>query len=186
MEKMNTQKNAQTTFAFMISAVMFIGLVLYITNTISNIISPHFTSAIRQESEAYAYVISSMLMSSPGYWNGSTGNGKDWENHPQDAVSLGLASAETIQTAKTLGISSPYHRLSLSKINNMSAMANGQIRALLGENHIYSFCIGKVDTQDCGIMNRTGQVFTGAIVTRYAIVENGTQTIPARLIIEVL
>lgn len=170
----------------MVSAVMFIGLVLYITSTISDIVSPHFTSAIKQESEAYAYVISSLLMSSPGYWENSSGNGTDWENHPQDTVSLGLASTEPIQTAKTLGIASPYHRLSIPKISNMSAMTNGQIRSLLGENHVYSFCIGNAATQDCGILNRTGQVFTGAIVTRYAIVENGTQAIPARFIIEVL
>lgn len=163
---------AQLTIGFMISAMMFVGLVLYTTSTVFNVINPYFNAAGNQESEAYAYMVSTLLLSDTGQWGNATWNGTDWENHPQEISSLGLANS--------------YYRLSLPKISNMSALSDAKIRSLLGEGHLYSFCIESVYAQDCGIMNKTGQAFDGMLVTRYAVVENGTQTIPARLVIEVL
>lgn len=172
---------AQITFSFMVSAVMFVGLFIYIISTVFGTINPHFTAAAKQESEAYAYMISTLLLSSPGQWEDGAANGTDWENHPKNATSLGLAAYPP-----SPGSGSSYHRLSLAKIGNMSSMTNGEIRALLGEGHLYSFCIGSAYTQDCGILDTTGQAFDGVTVTRYAVMENGTETMPVRIILEVL
>lgn len=167
---------AQITLSFIVSAGLFVGLVIYIASTIFTIASPYFTSAARQESEAYAYMASTLLLSSPGWWDNGTANGSDWENHPENTVQLGLAD-------RSPRFGSSYHHLSTAKINNMSGMDDSRIRSLLGEGHLYSFCISRLEEQDCGVLNRTNQIFEGATVTRFAVLENGTA---ARMLIKVL
>ena len=117
----------QAIISFVISAVLFLFLVVYIVNSVMDSVNPVLLQAQEDERKVVAASVLSLLTTQEGAWTG----GGNWEAHTDGVTRLGLASS--------------YMILSEKKIAALEGLEAEEIRTLLGEDHNYAICIG----EDC-------------------------------------
>lgn len=144
----------QVNIFFIISAMAFSALLVYVAVMLLNFSGPYFAGPRQDIQEMRAIQLSDTILSTKGRWENATNAGDDWEAHPDQVSSAGLASS--------------YHNLSSAKITAFKTLNDSQIREMYGNDSSYSFCIRETGARDCTILNSTSSSFQGKIVRRYA------------------
>jgi len=155
----------QVNIFFIISAAAFSALMVYVAVMLLNFSGPYFEGPRQDIQEMRAIQLSDMMLSTKGRWENATNAGDDWEAHPGQASSAGLASS--------------YHNLSSAKIAAFANLNESQIRDMYGNGSAYYFCIRETGARDCTILNSTSSSFQGKIVRRYAHYANRTVEVRA-------
>ena len=115
---------AQAVISFVISAVIFMFVLVYVVQSTIDWMNPLFLQYQENERKAVADSILSLLVTQPGAWSG----GADWENNPSKVTRL--------------GVSSDYMQLSTSKVSALSELEPEKVKSLFGPKYNYKICIG--------------------------------------------
>ena len=146
----------QVNFLFVFSAILFIGLIVYVVLVLLNFSDTYTTVPQQELQRMHALQLSDILISTTGKWENqiSGEQGEDWEAHPELVTSIGLASS--------------YHSLSQDKISALSGLPDSKLREIYGNNTGYSICIREPGSSGCNILGHTNNTVRGQMVTRYA------------------
>lgn len=115
----------QGYFGFIISAVMMLMVISYVTLAFINKTGPEIERVIESKKQAKAYEIAKTLLRERGYWSG----GSDWENHIAEAERIGLAE--------------DYGFLSKKKIEALEKISRDELKNIFGGGNNYLICIGE-------------------------------------------
>lgn len=86
-------RKAQINIEFVGGAIIFFTTLLFIMSSTFSVLPKYGEKSRLNELEITGWTLSKKLINSKGFWDNSTHNGTDWENHPSDVVSIGLAES---------------------------------------------------------------------------------------------
>ena len=137
----------QTIISFVISAVLFLFLIVYVVGSVMDSVNPVLLQSQEDEKKAIAVSVLGLLSTQAGAWEG----GSNWESHKGETTRLGLASS--------------YMILSETKISALKEMETETIQKLLGEDHNYAICVDGDCVRTTTIISQEEKFAEGTFVT---------------------
>lgn len=107
----------QISIDYIGGAVIFFVSVLFIVTGVLNTVPEYSENVLKNRLEVRGWSLSTVLLSTPGYWEGEDDSGTEWTSHTEDLKSVGLAenSEDSVSREKVVALD----KVSYTRLKNI-------------------------------------------------------------------